>query len=110
MNMIVGSAIMYLLLNLCEVSDRFKAISRVLDEICCRYLETVFSNWACLNASFLQTDDSHYCCSSRHHGVNLSEASDGFKAISRIEHETLKDLVSQHPFLCLPLINRHEIQ
>lgn len=57
-------------------------------------METVLSNWACLNASFLQKDDSHYCCSSRHHGINFVEANECFKAVARIEHEALKDLVS----------------
>ncbi|XP_054285164.1 probable E3 ubiquitin-protein ligase HERC4 isoform X2 [Macrosteles quadrilineatus] len=64
-----------------------------VDQDLLTYLETVLSNWACLNGSFLLKNDDHYCCTSRHHGVNLNEADECFHTISRIENETLKDLI-----------------
>ncbi|KAG8311112.1 putative E3 ubiquitin-protein ligase herc4 [Homalodisca vitripennis] len=68
-------------------------VNTPVDQDLLTYLETVLSSWTCLNASFLLQNDAHYCCTSRHHGINLTEAGECFKAISRIEHESLKDLI-----------------
>uniref|UniRef100_A0A1B6KH92 HECT domain-containing protein n=2 Tax=Graphocephala atropunctata TaxID=36148 RepID=A0A1B6KH92_9HEMI len=78
--------------------DKFLAcqnqpVDTPVDQDLLTYLETVLSSWTCLNASFLLKNDAHYCCTSRHHGINLVEAGECFKAISRIEHESLKDLI-----------------
>ncbi|XP_034237400.1 probable E3 ubiquitin-protein ligase HERC4 [Thrips palmi] len=58
------------------------------------YLETVFNSQACFNASFLMKNDYHYCCTSKHHGVEIEEAESFFSAIGRIEHNTIKDIIA----------------
>ncbi|KAJ4427740.1 hypothetical protein ANN_25393 [Periplaneta americana] len=60
----------------------------------CSYLETVFNSLACVNCSFLLPDDEHYCCTSRHHGVSLPLAEKCFTSISRVENESIKELVN----------------
>lgn len=59
-----------------------------------RYLETVFSSQACLNASFLLDDDAHYGCSSKHHGVDIDIATKLYATIADLENVTIKELVS----------------
>lgn len=63
-----------------------------VDQDILSYLEVVFKSLACLNGSFLVQD--HYYCTSKHHGVNMEDAEKAFTIIGRIEHETIKDLVS----------------
>ncbi|KAJ1524442.1 hypothetical protein ONE63_010939 [Megalurothrips usitatus] len=57
------------------------------------YLETVFGSQACFNASFLLKNDEHYCCTSKHHGVDTEEAEAFFSAIGRLEHPTIKEVI-----------------
>ncbi|KAK5650940.1 hypothetical protein RI129_001969 [Pyrocoelia pectoralis] len=57
------------------------------------YLETVFKSLACINGSFLLNNDDHYCCSSKHHGVNLEMTERTFSIIGRCENQTIKDLI-----------------
>lgn len=59
-----------------------------------RYIETVFRSQACVNASFLLTDEKHYNCSSRQHGVDLELAARCFGMISEIMNETISELVN----------------
>lgn len=59
-----------------------------------RYVETVFSNLACYNSSFLRPDGSHYGCSHKNHGLNLDLAAETFAQISRIENTTISELVA----------------
>lgn len=66
-----------------------------VDQDLLTYLETVLSSPACLNASFLLKDDEHYCCSSRNHGVDMKLAQECFNAISRCEHESVRDLIRE---------------
>jgi len=61
------------------------------------YLETVFSSQACLNGSFLQKDDEHYCCTSRHHGVDVPEAEHFFTSVGRLENVSVKHVI----FTCI---------
>jgi len=61
------------------------------------YLETVFKNQACLNASFLLDNDAHYGCSSKHHGVNHNYASRLFGIISELDNNTIQELI----FTCI---------
>lgn len=58
-----------------------------------RYAETVFSNIACYNASFLRSDGSHYGCFQKNHGLDLDLASETFAQISRIENPTICESV-----------------
>lgn len=58
------------------------------------YVETVFKSLACFNASFLLANEEHYCCTSRHHGINMEQAEKTFDIIGKLEVESIKDLVS----------------
>lgn len=58
------------------------------------YLETVFGSLACVNASFLLTDNAHYGCNTKVPGVDLAKAQESFTLISRIENTSIKELVS----------------
>lgn len=57
-------------------------------------VELIFKSQACINASFLLDDYKHLCCTSKHHGVNLTSASTAFTYLRRIENEILKSVVS----------------
>lgn len=57
-------------------------------------LELIFKSQACLNGSFLQLRDKHFCCTSKHHGVDLTQAKKAFENLSKIENESLKQIVS----------------
>lgn len=57
------------------------------------YLETVFGSQACFNASFLLKNDEHYCCTSKHPGVDIEEAESFFSNVGRLEHPTIKDII-----------------
>lgn len=56
-------------------------------------VELIFKSQACLNGSFLLEDDQHFCCTSKHHGVNFTTAVSAFNYLRKVEHETLKTLV-----------------
>lgn len=56
-------------------------------------VEIVFKNLACFNASFLLDNNRHFCCTSRHHGVNIEEAEETFDFVRKIDHENLKTLI-----------------
>lgn len=58
------------------------------------YLETVFGSLSCLNSSFLLRNDEHYCCTSKHHGVDIEEAESFFTGIGRLEHSTTKEVIA----------------
>lgn len=57
-------------------------------------IETLFKSLACLNGSFLQSNDAHMCCSSRNHGLNITDAEIAFSHIRKMENENLKNVVS----------------
>lgn len=59
-----------------------------------RFVETVMSSVACLNASFLMLNDSHYTCSASNHGINFDLAAQCFDVISHVRNTSLSDLVS----------------
>jgi len=67
-----------------------------------RYVETVFSNLACYNSSFLRPDGSHYGCSPKNHGLNLDLATETFAQISRIENTAISELL--HRCVCSELL------
>ncbi|XP_011505541.1 PREDICTED: probable E3 ubiquitin-protein ligase HERC4 [Ceratosolen solmsi marchali] len=57
------------------------------------YIETVFKSQACINASFLLTNNAHYNCSYRQHGVDLEVATRVFGLISEIVNTTISELI-----------------
>lgn len=56
-------------------------------------VEVVFKNLACFNASFLLENYRHTCCTSKHHGVDLSQAEATFDFVRKIDNESLKTLI-----------------
>lgn len=58
------------------------------------YVETIFRSLSCLNGSFLVNVEDHYCCTSKHHGVDLEKTQEAYSIIGRFENESLKNLVS----------------
>lgn len=68
--------------------------SSPVDQEVLSFLETYFKSLSCLNGSFLLTNDMHYYCTSKHHGVDMEQAEEVFSIIGRIENESIKDLVS----------------
>ncbi|XP_023933810.2 probable E3 ubiquitin-protein ligase HERC4 isoform X2 [Bicyclus anynana] len=57
------------------------------------YLETVFGSLACINASFLLTQNAHFCCNTKTPGVDLTKAEEAFTLISRLENSTIQELI-----------------
>lgn len=64
-----------------------------VDQDVISFLETAFKSLACLNGSFLLEDDRHYYCTSKHHGIDMRLAENAFDLISKIENQTIQDLV-----------------
>ncbi|XP_034946431.1 probable E3 ubiquitin-protein ligase HERC4 isoform X2 [Chelonus insularis] len=64
-----------------------------LDHDLMMYLETVFRSQACVNASFLLSNDAHYGCSSKHSGVDGELASRLFGIISDLHNNTIQELI-----------------
>lgn len=62
------------------------------------YLETVFKSLACLNGSFLLTREEHYCCTSKHHGVDMEAAEQTFSLIGKFENDSIKELVYSYSY------------
>ncbi|XP_024882774.1 probable E3 ubiquitin-protein ligase HERC4 isoform X1 [Temnothorax curvispinosus] len=57
------------------------------------YLETVFKSQACINASFLLSNDAHYGCSSKNHGIDIDYAIRLFGIISELDNNTIQELI-----------------
>lgn len=57
-------------------------------------VETLFKSLSCINGSFLQSNDTHICCSSKNHGLNIADAEIAFSHIRKMENENLKNVVS----------------
>lgn len=57
-------------------------------------IETLFKSLACINGSFLQENDVHVCCSSKNHGLNITDAEAAFGYIRKMENTSLKCVVS----------------
>uniref|UniRef100_A0A1B6DL92 HECT domain-containing protein n=1 Tax=Clastoptera arizonana TaxID=38151 RepID=A0A1B6DL92_9HEMI len=79
--------------------------SDVVDQELLKYLETVLSSPECLNGSFLLQNDGHYGCTSKHHGINISLAQECFNVISRIEHESIRDLICEALMSTIPQLS-----
>lgn len=48
---------------------------------------------SCVTGSFLLKNDAHYGCSSKHHGVDLDQASRLFGIIRELDNKTIQELV-----------------
>lgn len=57
-------------------------------------IEVIFKSLSCMNGSFLLSNGEHNCCSTKNHGVNLSDAQKAFAQIQKMENTTLKTIVS----------------
>lgn len=57
-------------------------------------VETLFRSLACLNGSFLQSNEAHMCCTSKNHGLNIADAEIAFGYIRKMENLNLKNVVS----------------
>ncbi|XP_073978964.1 HECT and RLD domain containing E3 ubiquitin ligase 4 isoform X2 [Rhodnius prolixus] len=78
--------------------------SRV-DQDLLSYLESVLSSQCCINGSFLLKKDMHYCCTSRHHGLDMTSVQQCFTAISRLRNETVKNVIYDSVVSLLPLLS-----
>uniref|UniRef100_A0A182QFN5 HECT domain-containing protein n=1 Tax=Anopheles farauti TaxID=69004 RepID=A0A182QFN5_9DIPT len=56
-------------------------------------VETIFKSLACMNGSLLLPNDEHYCCTSKHPGVDISAAEQAFDQIRKIERESIRQLI-----------------
>ncbi|XP_058054803.1 probable E3 ubiquitin-protein ligase HERC4 [Anopheles bellator] len=56
-------------------------------------LETIFKSLACLNGSLLLPNDQHFCCTSKHPGIDMDAATEAFDLVRKIEHESLRQLI-----------------
>ncbi|XP_053673272.1 probable E3 ubiquitin-protein ligase HERC4 [Anopheles nili] len=56
-------------------------------------VETTFKSLACMNGSLLLPNDMHFCCTSKHPGVDLEAAEKTFDQIRKIECESIKQLI-----------------
>lgn len=82
--------------------DQLMACQRVppnssIDHELMTYLETVFKSLSCVTGSFLLKNDAHYGCSSKHHGVDLDQASRLFGIIRELDNKTIQELI----FTCI---------
>lgn len=67
--------------------------NEIVDQTLMSTVETLFRSVACLNGSFLLSNDAHMCCTLRNHGVNISEASEAFDCLRKMENSSLKNIV-----------------
>ncbi|KAI8120902.1 putative E3 ubiquitin-protein ligase HERC4 [Lucilia cuprina] len=56
-------------------------------------VELVFKSQACINGSFLLPDYGHFCCTSKHHGIDLESAEKAFDYLRKVENESLKSVI-----------------
>ncbi|ETN59614.1 hect E3 ubiquitin ligase [Anopheles darlingi] len=56
-------------------------------------VETIFKSLACINGSLLLPNDEHFCCTSKHPGVDMVAATEAFEQVRKIEHESLRQLI-----------------
>ncbi|XP_014250141.1 probable E3 ubiquitin-protein ligase HERC4 isoform X2 [Cimex lectularius] len=63
-----------------------------VDQELIQYLETVAGSSYCLNGSFLMQKDQHFCCTSKHHGVDMALVKSIYSGISRIQNPSIKDI------------------
>uniref|UniRef100_A0A182M4V1 HECT domain-containing protein n=1 Tax=Anopheles culicifacies TaxID=139723 RepID=A0A182M4V1_9DIPT len=56
-------------------------------------VETIFKSLACMNGSLLLPNDEHFCCTSKHHGVDMVAAEEAFDQIRKIERESIRQVI-----------------
>lgn len=61
-------------------------------------IETLFRSLACLNGSFLKSNDAHMCCTLKNHGLNMMDAEIAFGHIRKMENLSLKNIVRKNPY------------
>ncbi|KAL0272513.1 UNVERIFIED_CONTAM: hypothetical protein PYX00_005450 [Menopon gallinae] len=71
---------------------KIKANSTVDQELFL-YLEIVFRSQSCINSSFLLSNEEHYCCTPKHHGIDIIKAENVFSEIARIENQSITDVI-----------------
>lgn len=79
--------------DLLEQLPFFPATEQVPQELL-SYLETIFGSCACLNASYLKEDGSHFNCSELNPGVDMEAARHGFRCIQDAKHSSIGQVVS----------------
>lgn len=57
-------------------------------------MEQIFKSQACLNGSFLLSQDKHFSCSSRNYGMDLKAAQAAFDNLRKVENQSIKQVVS----------------
>ncbi|XP_031633255.1 probable E3 ubiquitin-protein ligase HERC4 isoform X3 [Contarinia nasturtii] len=67
--------------------------NETVDDTLMSSIETLFRSLACINGSFLKSNDAHMCCSSKNHGLNMVDAELAFGHIRKMENVTLKEMI-----------------
>lgn len=57
-------------------------------------MELIFKSQSCFNASFLVNTTGNFSCTSKSSGIDVAEAEKAFSYISKLENDTLKQIVS----------------
>lgn len=72
-------------------------------------MEQIFKSQACLNGSFLLSQDKHFSCSSRNYGVDLKAAQMAFDNLRKVENQSIKQVVSGDESMIMLRILSHEL-
>ncbi|XP_017135160.2 probable E3 ubiquitin-protein ligase HERC4 isoform X1 [Drosophila miranda] len=56
-------------------------------------MEVIFKSQACLNGSFLLSNDKHFDCSARNYGLDLKAAEVAFDHLRSVENEIIKQVI-----------------
>ncbi|EDW30245.1 GL11742 [Drosophila persimilis] len=56
-------------------------------------MEVIFKSQACLNGSFLLSNDEHFDCSARNYGLDLKAAEVAFDHLRSVENESIKQVL-----------------
>lgn len=78
------------LAKLCASIDKDETVDLALMSS----IETLFRSLACINGSFLLSNDAHMCCNLKNHGLNIADAEIAFEFIRKMENLSLKNIVS----------------
>lgn len=70
-------------------------------------MEQIFKSQACLNGSFLLSQDKHFSCSSRNYGVDLKAAQVAFDNLRKVENQSIKQVVSRDGSMIMLRIQSH---
>ncbi|XP_053604119.1 probable E3 ubiquitin-protein ligase HERC4 isoform X3 [Plodia interpunctella] len=70
--------------------------SDVVNQDLMAYLETAFGSLACVNGSFLLSNNGHFGCNSKTPGIDLKVIEEAFTVISRYENSSIKELIFNH--------------